>query len=65
MHDRTHIWYIETLDGCHALLDENQVACQYGDEFTHSGVQHETSDEYYGERGADEGDGYVRPVALL
>ena len=65
MHDRTHVWHLETLDGCFAFLDENQSACQYGNEFTHSGVQHETRDEYHGKCGIDEVDGYVRPVALL
>ena len=44
---------------------ENQVACQYGDEFTYSGVRHETSDEYHGECGVDESDGCLRPAALI
>ena len=65
MYHRTHIWYVETLDGCDALLDENQVACQYVDEFTCAGVQHETSDEYHGECGVDESDGCLRPAALI
>ena len=64
MHDRTHVWHLETLDGCLALPDENQVACQYGDEFTHSGIQHETRDEDHGKCSIDEGDGYLGPVAL-
>jgi hypothetical protein len=57
MYDRTHIWNVETLDGGCALLDENQVTCQYRDEFTYSGVQNEASDEYHGKCGIDEGDG--------
>ena len=65
MHHRTHLWHLETLDGCFPLLDENQVACQYRDEFTHSGIQHEKSDEYDGKCDVDEGDGYIGPVALL
>ena len=56
MHDRAYLRHLETLDGGYALLDENQTACEYGNEFTHSGVQHETGDEYHGKCGIDEGD---------
>jgi hypothetical protein len=65
MYDRAHLWYFETLDGGYALLDENQKACEYGNEFTHSGVQHETRDEYHGKCGIDQGNGYIRPVVLI
>jgi hypothetical protein len=65
MYHRTHLWHVETLDGRFTLLDENQSACQYGNELTCAGVQHETSDEYHGKCGIDKSDRYIRPAALL
>ena len=65
MYDREYVWHLKTLDGSYALLNENQSACQYGNELTRSGVQHKTRDEYHGKCGIDEGDGHLRPQALL
>jgi hypothetical protein len=46
-------------------MGNNQVACQYRNEFTCAGIQHEARDEYHGQCGIDESDGGVRPAALL
>jgi hypothetical protein len=41
---RIRVWHLEVLDGCVALLDENQSTCQYRDELTRTSVQYEASD---------------------
>ena len=62
MHDRAYVWYVETLDGCLPLLDENQSAFQYGNKLTYPSLQHETSDQYHGKCRIDEGDVYIGSV---